>query len=245
MGRSLVPGLVMLASLAAMMVSVYVLPGGGPLARPLALLVSMLHLLFLATAALLDRPLLLLHLAGSAAGLVYEALGTRYCFPYGCYSYTQPNVPTVLGVPVGVAVMWGYYTASTYLASRLASKGFPEAVARASLLAASLDAVMEPAAVSMGFWRWSRELLPAPGPAPLENYLGWMLTVATGLLLYRLLSRGREPSTPPVLGLAAVLILLAAWLPSTRLPSLLAGLLGLALSLAPWPRRFQGVRRGP
>ena len=233
--RSMLPGLAMLASLAAMLVSVYILPGGGPLARPLALAVTGLHLLFLIAAALLDRPLLLLHLAGSTVGLVYEALGVRYCFPYGCYSYTQPHVPRLLGVPVGVVVMWGYYTASAYLAVRLVSRGFPEAVARASLLAASLDAVMEPAAVSRGFWRWSRGLLPAPGPAPLENYLGWMLTVATGLLLYRLLSRGGEPHAPPVLGLAAVLLLLAAWLPSTRPLSLAAGLLGLALSLAPRP----------
>ena len=131
---------------------------GLPLGRGVAASLSTLStiLVFIYVALRHDPGLVVLYAVGLGVGLLLEVLGVRYCIPFGCYVYTTP-APKVLGVPLGVPVMWGFYIVLGYTAA-LAASGLL-AAPRAVLLVVAIDIGMEPVATSAGMWAW----LSSPG----------------------------------------------------------------------------------
>ena len=98
--------------------------------------------------------------------------------------FTHFLTPRLAGVPVSVLLAW---PAVVYLASRAASlvvDGPVAVAATAAVLAAAVDALIEPRAVAAGAWAYSRAI---PGPrvrdVPWWNAAGWLGVVFVTALL--------------------------------------------------------------
>jgi bisanhydrobacterioruberin hydratase len=173
------------------------------------------------------RKAILSLLVVSVLGYVIEALGVTTGFPYGTFYYGDALGPKLAGivpyllplsyVPLvlgAVAAAWG-----TRLPRLLH-------VAYATLLLVWIDAVIDPGAVSLGFWVW-----PAGGAyygVPLSNFAGWLLSGA--LATTSLLAAGRWSATPEPLLLDSALIATSFWtgvavLSGMTAPTLLGSLL--------------------
>ncbi|WP_327051798.1 bisanhydrobacterioruberin hydratase [Halomicrococcus gelatinilyticus] len=116
-----------------------------------------------------------------------EFVGVTTGLPYGEFRYLLELGPMLLGtVPVGLPVFFFPLVLNSYLLCLLLLDSHADS--RPVRLVASLavvlivDLVLDPAAVSLGFWRY------ADGGTyygvPLSNFLGWVLsgTVAVGLV---------------------------------------------------------------
>ncbi|MHA7188831.1 carotenoid biosynthesis protein [Arthrobacter sp. MDT2-16] len=122
--------------------------------------------------------------AVSVFGYLIEGFGVATGFPYGSFYYGDPLGPTILGlvpyllplsyVPLvigAVAVVSGSGTA-------------PRRIVLGGLLLVVIDGVLDPGAVSLGFWIW-----PDGGPyygVPLSNYGGWLISglIASALVTW-------------------------------------------------------------
>ncbi len=165
-------------------------------------------------------------LALSVFGYAIETVGVATGFPYGPFYYGDAlgyrlaglvpyllpvsYAPLVLGA---VAASWGSTRRSRH-------------VLAAALLLVLMDGVLDPGAVSLGFWVW-----PEGGAyygVPLSNYAGWLLS---GLLAATiLLTTGRWLSTPPPGLLDSSIIALAFWVGVATLSGMvLPILLGITL----------------
>jgi len=127
-------------------------------------------------------------LAGlTAYTYLVEYVGVHTGFPYGEFEYLVSLGPMLAGVPVGLPVFFFPLVLNAYLLVLLLLRentpGWVR-VALAVLVVVLGDLVLDPAAVSLGFWQY------ADGGAyygvPLSNYLGWILsaTVAIGFVEY-------------------------------------------------------------
>jgi len=167
-------------------------------------------------------------LALSAFGYAVETVGVATGFPYGPFYYGDALgyrladlVPYLLPVSYAPLVV-GAVAASWGSPSR------PLHVLAAALLLVLMDGVLDPGAVSLGFWIW-----PEGGPyygVPLSNFAGWLLsgTLAAALLL----ATGGWRSTPPPGLLDSALIALSFWTGVAALSGMtLPTLLGIALSI--------------
>ena len=165
-------------------------------------------------------------LALSAFGYAVETLGVATGFPYGTFYYGDAlgyrfaglvpyllpvsYVPLVLGA---VAASWGTPRRSLHALA-------------AALLLVLMDGVLDPGAVSLGFWVW-----PEGGAyygVPSSNYAGWLLS---GLLAVTiLLTTGRWLDAPPPGLLDSSIIALAFWVGVVALSGMtLPVLLGITL----------------
>jgi putative membrane protein len=123
-------------------------------------------------------------LTGYAYGI--ELLGVTTGWPYGAFEYGVSLGPMLLGeVPVGLPVFFFPLVLNSYLlcllilGNRASSAAVRLPVVIASVLA--MDLVLDPAAVSLGFWTYDAG--GAYYGVPWSNYAGWVLsaTVAVGL----------------------------------------------------------------
>jgi putative membrane protein len=116
-----------------------------------------------------------------------ELLGVLTGLPYGEFAYGIDLGPMLFGlVPVGLPVFFVPLVLNAYLlVLLLGGRRADRAVVRvpaAIAVVLAVDLVLDPAAVSLGFWRY------AAGGAyygvPTSNFLGWSVsaTVAVGLL---------------------------------------------------------------
>jgi len=112
----------------------------------------------------------------SALPLLVEALAVWTGFPYGEFHYSEQLGYTVLGL-VPVSVSFAYtpiLLGAMAVASRFSGRSLARYALFSSLVNVSIDMVIDPAAVSAGFWEWTR-----PGAyygVPLINFLGWIVT---------------------------------------------------------------------
>ncbi|WP_181036491.1 carotenoid biosynthesis protein [Arthrobacter sp. B1805] len=122
--------------------------------------------------------------AVSLFGYLIEGLGVATGMPYGRFYYGDPLGPTILGlvpyllplsyVPLvigAVAVVSGHGTTL-------------RRIVLGGLLLVVIDGVLDPGAVSLGFWIW-----PDSGPyygVPLSNYGGWLISglIASALVTW-------------------------------------------------------------
>ena len=173
-------------------------------------------------------------LALSTFGYAIETLGVATGFPYGSFYYGEALGPRLAGLvpyllPVSyaplvvgaVAASWGRHVRSLH-------------VLTAALLLVLIDGVLDPGAVSLGFWVW-----PEGGSyygVPPSNYAGWFLSgvLASAILL----ATGRWRSSPPPGLLDSAIISLSFWTGVAALSSMiLPTLLGITLSVYLLARR--------
>jgi len=165
-------------------------------------------------------------LALSAFGYAVETVGVATGFPYGTFYYGDALGYRLAGlVPYLLPVSY----APLVLGAVAASWGSPRRslhVLAAALLLVLMDGVLDPGAVSLGFWVW-----PEGGAyygVPPSNYAGWLLS---GLLAATiLLTTGRWLDPPPPGLLDSSIIALSFWVGVVALSGMtIPTLLGITL----------------
>jgi putative membrane protein len=108
-----------------------------------------------------------------------EALGLATGWPYGSFTYEVSLGPTVDGLPIALPILFLPLVFDAYLLASLRTAHSSGRWARVGLavgLVVTLDLVLDPAAVSLGFWRYAN-----PGlfhEVPWTNVAGWVLSAA-------------------------------------------------------------------
>lgn len=118
-----------------------------------------------------------------------ELVGVHTGWPYGDFAYERELGPMLLdAVPLALPIFFvpillnGYLLAVLVLgraAERVAIR-LPVVVA----LVVTLDLVLDPGAVALGFWAWSE-----PGAyygVPLQNFAGWVLSASVAVAIVHL-----------------------------------------------------------
>ncbi len=166
--------------------------------NPTALIAYMLGYAASLAAASLSREhrhLLLIPAAGFTIGLTAEVVGVNTGLPFGRYEYVYLRAPRVLGVPLSVPLMWGFYAYLTYLisSSLITREGRAWSILRvvhASLLMVNLDLAMDPFMVSEAHaWVWISGWGPKWFGVPASNFLGWFIVSSTILTTHELLTK--------------------------------------------------------
>jgi putative membrane protein len=118
-------------------------------------------------------------------GMLTEIIGVNTGLLFGSYSYGDTLGFGIAGVPLVIGMNWFVVMIAAasflhrllkrspvngvskpgFLASYLSPLSF---VALTSLLAVFFDWIMEPAAVTLGFWKWNGD-----GSIPMLNYICW------------------------------------------------------------------------
>ena len=167
-------------------------------------------------------------LALSAFGYTIETVGVATGFPYGSFYYGDALGHKLAGlVPYLLPISYAPLVVGAVAASWGSARRPLHALA-AALLLVLMDGVLDPGAVSLGFWIW-----PDGGPyygVPPSNFAGWLFsgTLAASLLL----SIGRWRSPPPPGLLDSAFIALSFWIGVAALSGMvLPTLLGITLSI--------------
>jgi bisanhydrobacterioruberin hydratase len=167
-------------------------------------------------------------LALSAFGYTIETVGVVTGFPYGSFYYGDALGHKLAGlVPYLLPISYAPLVVGAVAASWGSARRPLHALA-AALLLVLMDGVLDPGAVSLGFWIW-----PEGGPyygVPPSNYAGWLFsgTLAASLLL----SIGRWQSPPPPGLLDSAIIALSFWIGVAALSGMvLPTFLGITLSI--------------
>ncbi len=140
--------------------------------------------LLVTVAPLVDRRAGLTLLALTAFVYAIEFVGVTTGWPYGAFHYLRDLGPMLFGtVPVGLPLFFLPLVLDAYLLCLLA---LGPRISRFRRLGATLavvlvvDLVLDPGAVSVGFWAYD-----SPGVyygVPASNYLGWLLTGSVAIL---------------------------------------------------------------
>lgn len=139
-----------------------------------------------ALAPLTDRRAALGLLALAAYAYGVELVGVETGLPYGEFAYGVELGPMLFGlVPVGLPVFFFPIVLNSYLLCLLLlGPRARQMVVRVPVVAAcvvALDVVLDPAAVSLGFWSYA-----GGGPfygVPLSNFAGWVLSATVSVAL--------------------------------------------------------------
>jgi putative membrane protein len=166
-------------------------------------------------------------LAVSVLGYAIEALGVTTGFPYGTFYYGDALGPKLAGVvPYLLPLSYAPLVLGAVAAAWGTRQHRPLHILYATLLLVWIDAVIDPGAVSLGFWVW-----PSGGAyygVPLSNFAGWLLSGALATTL--LLAAGRWSATPRPALLDSAMIATSFWtgvaiLTGMTAPALLGALL--------------------
>ncbi len=138
-----------------------------------------------------------------AVSLLFESVGVATGLIYGPYHYTNKLGPLFLGlVPYLIPVAWFMMTYPSFvIADRLIPAGWKRwqrilsVAAVGGLAMTAWDLVMDPIMVAGGHWVW--DMNGAYHGIPLQNFLGWWVTVFTTFALYQLIS-SKSTNTPEV-----------------------------------------------
>ncbi|MFB6189813.1 MAG: bisanhydrobacterioruberin hydratase, partial [Halapricum sp.] len=140
-------------------------------------------------APLLDRRavLALAVVTGYAYGI--ELLGVTTGWPYGAFEYGVHLGPMLLGkVPVGLPVFFFPLVLNSYLLGLLLlGERARSAVVRLPVVIAlvvAMDLVLDPGAVSLGFWAYDAG--GAYYGVPWSNFAGWVLSATVSVVLFDL-----------------------------------------------------------
>ncbi len=135
-----------------------------------------------------------------------EALGVNFGLVFGRYYYTPALGISIFGVPLLAALAWepivyAAFCLSDLLANRVvertrATPGHPSILwiaAIGALATTAWDMMIDPIAVSQGWWVWVGGGPYVPYVAngvPVSNFLGWLLVAFVINIIYRLLADG-------------------------------------------------------
>ncbi len=116
-------------------------------------------------------------------GLGAELIGTNTGLIFGNYSYGEVLGWQVLGTPLIIGINWLLLVYASNEVINFSCSSCHR-ISRAALAAGamvSLDFVIEPVAIKLGFWTWK------DGPIPISNYLAWFLIGMTLSLFHQYL----------------------------------------------------------
>jgi putative membrane protein len=149
--------------------------------------------------------LLMLGLSFSVAFLA-EALGVNFGLVFGKYHYSPALGVSLFGVPFLAALAWEPIVYAAFCISDLLSAGWAESknkpitivlmvwLAMISALATTAwDLMIDPIAVSQGWWVWEEGGAYMPYVAngvPITNFMGWLGVAFLINLIYRKISAG-------------------------------------------------------
>lgn len=151
----------------------------------------------------------------SVFGFAIETTGVATGFPYGSFYYGDSLGPKVADlVPYLLPISWVPLVlgavAATAREGKIGARRRVHWVLYAAGLLVLVDGVLDPGAVSLGFWVW-----PEGGAyygVPVSNYLGWLLSSSVAAAILFALGRRRWESVPPPPGLLdSILIAVAFW----------------------------------
>jgi len=154
----------------------------------------------------------------SAFGYAIETTGVVTGFPYGPFYYGDSLGPKAAGlVPYLLPLSWVPLVLGAVAA--VAPAATPEDIApphraiwvlSAAILLTLVDGVLDPGAVSLGFWVYL-EGGPYYG-VPATNFLGWLLSSSVAATILLALGRRKWGRLPPPPGLLdSILIAVAFW----------------------------------
>ena len=142
----------------------------------------------------------------SAFAYLIEGIGVATGLPYGTFYYGDALGPKVFGLAPYILPV-SYLPLVIGAVAATGSRSVALWTLKSALLLTLMDGVLDPGAVSLGFWVW-----PEGGPyygVPLSNYLGWLLSGALASAL--LLAVGRW-NTAPLPGLLdSAIVAVAFW----------------------------------
>jgi uncharacterized membrane protein len=143
---------------------------------PLNLLASLALLLLFHTDW--NRPFLLYCVVAFSVGFLVEVAGVHTGLIFGSYQYGTALGWQLWEVPLVIGTNWLMLTyACGSVCDRLPAAAWTKALAAAGLMT-SLDVLIEPVAIRLGFWDWNSP------EVPLQNYLAWYVVSALLLLLF-------------------------------------------------------------
>ncbi|HVP20024.1 MAG TPA: carotenoid biosynthesis protein [Spirochaetia bacterium] len=136
--------------------------------------------------------------AASLIGFALEVVGVSTGAVFGSYEYGSVLGAKILGVPPIIGLNWALVVlGSVSLSARLLRNPWAAAVA-AGAMTAGFDWVLEPFAVSAGYWTW------ISASVPLRNFAAWFLIACVLSFVY---ARVRLSMRSP---LASIAILIQA-----------------------------------
>jgi putative membrane protein len=132
-------------------------------------------------------------IALSAFAYIIETIALRTGFPYGTFTYTEHLGYKLFGTtPWTVPFGWvPLIIASWTLAWRYTSSITHRFILTIGTLV-TIDLILDPAAVSLGFWKYAHPGLW--GGVPYTNFLGWMLSGFVGCLILHAFTKQQQPS---------------------------------------------------
>lgn len=132
-------------------------------------------------------------------GMVTEIIGVQTGLIFGDYYYGTALGTKIWGVPLIIGLNWFLlvYVTGEWLHQKIQNHWI--AAALGAILMVGIDFVIEPVAISLGFWTWTADIIP------LKNYLGWFF-IAFGLqVAYRHFKFKKQNRLSPFLFLNLVL----------------------------------------
>ncbi len=116
-----------------------------------------------------------------------ELVGVRTGLPYGEFAYQTALGPMLFDlVPLALPVFYFPILLNSYLLALLflRTPSLPRRFGLTLALVVTLDLVLDPGAVALGFWAWAE-----PGAyygVPAINYLGWVLSGSVAIAILQL-----------------------------------------------------------
>ena len=124
--------------------------------------------------------------------LIIESLAIHTSFPYGNFIYNDTLGPKIFGLtPWTIAFAYPPVLFLAYFFVRQRISKLIPLILLTGLFTMSIDLVLDPGAVALGFWYW-----PTGGffyGVPLVNFLGWILTGSIGTALVIVLFGRKKP----------------------------------------------------
>ncbi len=105
-------------------------------------------------------------------GFTVEVIGVNTGFPFGEYSYGFPFGPQLWDTPPIIGLNWFVLTYGfTYIMRSAKISNILKALI-VGLLVTSLDVIIEPVAIHLGYWTWVSEHVP------IQNYVTWFVCIS-------------------------------------------------------------------
>ena len=107
-----------------------------------------------------------------------EVIGVKSGLIFGNYSYGEVLGIKIMGVPLIIGINWMLIMLGSISLSKCCTNNSYVIALLAGLFSVLFDIILEPVAISLGYWQWST-LSP-----PLSNYYSWFIIVFILTLLY-------------------------------------------------------------
>jgi uncharacterized membrane protein len=157
------------------------------------------------------RRSLIMFIASFVVAFTAEAMGVNFGLVFGKYYYTEVLGVQLFGVPLLAALAWEPIVYAAFCISDLVSplvSGLPGVsglrpsiiwpAVIGALATTAWDMMIDPIAVSQGWWVWVEGGPYVPYVAngvPIQNFIGWLVVAFSINLLYRFLAE-RAPHPP-------------------------------------------------